>query len=274
MAKKALGKTFNDIFNETIKSYDKDFNTNEYQVYEVDIDQIQTNPHQPRKSFDKNSIKELADSILKHGLLQPILVKEELDSYTIIAGERRYRASKLAKIQTIKAVILNISDEKLREYALIENIQREDLSAIDLALSYEELIKNYNITHDELANIVKKSRTDITNTLRLLNLSTYTKNALNSNKISKGHAKSLIGLNENKQKKFVDSIIGQKLNVRELEKSVKKIKNKDLANELNFKDLENFFKEKNIKYKKNFNKINFSFNSNEEIQIFLEKLKK
>ncbi len=188
---------------------------------EIEISKISTNPYQPRKIFDQERLKELSANIKQYGILQPIVVNKKGDGYILIAGERRLRASKMANLTTIKANILNISDNKLREIALIENIQREDLNIIEVAYSYAGLINDYKITHDELAAMVSKSRSSITNTLRLLTLSSYVQQLIGSSKISTGHGKLLVGLDENKQKQFADIIIKENLSVRQSEKLLK-----------------------------------------------------
>jgi len=236
MAKKSgLGRGLGDILDEIGSTYETQYDeaieeieANEI-VAEIDIDSIEPNPYQPRKHFDEDKLKELSDSIKQHGLLQPIVVISHEDRYILIAGERRLRASKLAKFETIKAIVAQIElDElRLRELALVENIQRENLNPIELAVSYKELIEVHKITHDELSNIVHKSRSQITNTLRLLNLDEYTQNALIEGKISQGHAKILVNVPSEKQNLIVDTIIGQKLSVRETENLVQKIKSKD-----------------------------------------------
>ena len=230
----ALGRGLGDILSEVEEAYKKDLSDIESfdleasgaRVEELLVDEISPNPYQPRKHFDEDALHELSLSVQKHGLLQPIVVIEKENGYLLIAGERRLRAHKLAKISTIKAIVADadIDDFKLRELALIENIQRENLNAIELANSYAELIEVHSITHDELSSIVHKSRSQITNTMRLLALSTYAKDKLSSGKISQGHAKVLVGLDEKKQKIIIDSIIGQKLSERDAENMVKKHK--------------------------------------------------
>ena len=216
-----IGSTYESQFNEAVK----DDNSGDL-IAELDINLIEPNPYQPRKKFDEERLQELSSSIKEHGLLQPIVVINHDDRYILIAGERRLRASKLASLDKIKAIVADIElDElRLRELALIENIQRENLNAIELANSYKELIDVHNITHDELSNIVHKSRSQITNTLRLLSLDEYAQEAIIDNKISQGHAKTLVTLPKEKQKLLVDSIIGQKLSVREVENIAKNIK--------------------------------------------------
>ncbi len=230
----ALGRGLGDILSEVEEAYEKDLSgidsfeleVQGARVEELPVEKITPNPFQPRKHFDEAALKELSASIKAHGLLQPIVVIEKGDGYLLVAGERRLRAHKLAKLPAIKAIIANveIDDFRLRELALIENIQRENLNAIELANSYAELIEVHNITHDELAEIVHKSRSQITNTMRLLSLGAYAKKQLSEGKITQGHAKVLVGLDEKRQKIIIDSIIGQKLSVRDVEKMVKQNK--------------------------------------------------
>ena len=234
----ALGRGLGEILSEVEEAYEKNLDgmdsfeleKSDARVEEIDVDSISPNPYQPRKNFDKTALKELSQSIKKHGLLQPIVVIEKDDGYLLVAGERRLRAHKLVNIPTIKAIIadVDIDEFRLRELALIENIQRENLNAIELANSYAELIEVHDITHDELSSIVHKSRSQITNTMRLLALSTYAKEQVSTGKISQGHAKVLVGLDEKKQKIVIDSIIGQKLSVRNAENLVKTYKSKSV----------------------------------------------
>lgn len=228
MAKKqALGRGLGALIGEMEKAYEQNMGDDSQLVVEIDIDLIKPNPLQPRKNFDESSITELAASIKEYGILQPILVYEENNEFFLIAGERRLRASKVAKLSSIKAIVADIKPEKLREMALIENIQREDLNPIDLALSYSALIKDYGITQDELAQKVQKSRPQITNTLALLKLPKNAQDLLISGKITQGHAKILVNLNEKDLKIALDSIVGQKLSVSQSEKLVQKMKSSD-----------------------------------------------
>jgi len=236
----ALGRGLGDILSEVEEAYEKDLSgINSFEleaqgarVEDIDVETITPNPFQPRKHFDEQALKELSESIAEHGLLQPIVVIEKEEGYLLIAGERRLRAHKLAKLATVKAIIADadIDDIKLRELALLENIQRENLNAIELANSYAELIEVHEITHDSLSSIVHKSRSQITNTMRLLSLSHYAQDQLISGKISQGHAKVLVGLDEKKQKVIIDSVIGQKLSVRETENMVKNHKENPTKN--------------------------------------------
>ncbi|MCX6052145.1 MAG: ParB/RepB/Spo0J family partition protein [Campylobacterales bacterium] len=223
MKSQKLGRGLDALFSEINEAYDNE-GTHQDAILELSLKDIRPNPFQPRKTFDEESLAELAESIKKDGLIQPIVVTEDIDGYILIAGERRLRASKLAKLKTIRSVVLNRDEQKMRQFALIENIQREDLNSIELADAYSELIKLHSITHEELATMINKSRTHITNSLRLLQLSPKTQKSLIEKKITAGHAKVLIGLDEKQQQLMVNSIIGQKLSVREVESTIKNIK--------------------------------------------------
>ncbi|WP_375724365.1 ParB/RepB/Spo0J family partition protein [Arcobacter sp. KX21116] len=229
MAKAALGRGLGELLGEVESAYESNNSSSSKEsgmdIY-LDVNSIKPNPAQPRKIFDEDKLKELSDSIKEHGLIQAISVIEstEYGEYILIAGERRLRAHKLANIDKIKANILDIDSNKLREIALIENIQRDDLNVIELAYSYAQLINEHSLTHEELSVKVFKSRTSITNTLRLLQLSSYVQQMLANDKITAGHAKIMVGLDEETQRKVTDSIIGQKLSVRETELLIKDIK--------------------------------------------------
>lgn len=218
----ALGRGLSAILEDVENAYDKELNRD--LISDIDIDKIIPNPFQPRKHFDQESLSELSASIKKHGLIQPIIVIKKGNGYTLIAGERRLRATKLLGKDSIKAIVANLEDQNLRELALIENIQRENLSPIELANSYKELIEEYKITQEALSNIIKKSRTVITNTLRLLSLDESTKRLIEDGKLTQGHAKVIVGLDKDDEKMVVDTIVGQRLNVRDTEKFDKKNK--------------------------------------------------
>jgi len=287
----ALGRGLGDILSEVEEAYEKDLsNIDSFEleaqgarVEELRVDSITPNPFQPRKHFDDKALQELSDSVKEHGLLQPIVVIEKEDGYLLIAGERRLRAHKLAKLTTIKAIIadVDIDEVRLRELALIENIQRENLNAIELANSYAELIEVHKITHDELSSIVHKSRSQITNTMRLLSLCDYAQKQVVSGKISQGHAKVLVGLDEKKQKIIIDSIIGQKLSVRDAEKMVKNHKGNVSTTSLKTSTphlLEKYAKELEttlpFKHKIKAKSIEISLTNDKDIKNFLTFLKK
>ena len=227
MAKiQALGSGLGELLGEVQSAYEKNLNEYTESVIELNVDIIKPNPFQPRKTFEQDSLNDLAQSILDHGLLQPILVYDDAGDFFLIAGERRLRASKIAKKSTIKAIVANdfIDKSRLREVALIENIQRENLNPLELAHSYQELIDDYKITHEDLAKRLKKSRTQITNSLRILELCSYVQDLIAKNKITQGHAKVMVGLTEKDQEVLADSIVGQKLSVRETENLIKNLK--------------------------------------------------
>ncbi len=166
-SQQALGRGLGALLTEMEEVYDNEV-PKQHTIVEIPLSQVRPNPFQPRKSFDEKSLSELSDSIKEHGLLQPIVVIEDIDGYILVAGERRLRASKLAKTKTIKAIVATLDEEKMREHALVENIQRDELNAIDLAHAYDELLKVHELTHEDLSKKIHKSRTHITNTLRLL----------------------------------------------------------------------------------------------------------
>lgn len=275
----ALGRGLGALLSEIEEAYDNELpKRNGFE--EISITEIRPNPYQPRKHFDPESLAELSESIKAHGILQPIVVKETLDGYVLIAGERRLRASKLAKFKTIKAIIVTVSDEQMRQHALIENIQRDELNAIDLAQAYQELIEIHELTHDQLSTTVHKSRTQITNTLRLLQLSDKGRKALIEGKISAGHAKVVVGMEENEQSMMIDSIIGQKLSVRDVEQMAKNMKvpsqvptsHNPKINALDFDTLQSYLADLGIKTAKKGSKITLEFENNEQIDSFLATL--
>ena len=274
----ALGRGLGELLGEVESAYESSTRNNKSGVNKIDVASIKANPNQPRKIFDEEKLNDLSESIKEHGLLQPIVVIEnDNNTYTLVAGERRLRAHKLAKIDKIKAIIIDADEFKLRELALIENIQRDDLNIIELAYCYAQLLNEHNITHEELSRKVFKSRTSITNTLRLLQLSSYVQQFLATDKISAGHAKVVIGLSVDEQKMVCDSIIGQKLSVRETEKLVKDLKEKNSDKpkkkkesntyDINpLKNLMNKLQENDLKVKVEKNYFKIEFNSQDDIE--------
>ncbi len=270
-----LGRGLDALLGEIDEAYENEGSQRD-EILEISLKEIRPNPFQPRKTFDDVALNELAESIKNDGLLQPIVVSEDIDGYVLIAGERRFRASKLAKLKDIRAIVLNSDEQKMRQFALIENIQREDLNAIELAIAYGELLKINDVTHDELAIMIHKSRTHITNTLRLLQLSVKTQKALLEKKITAGHAKVLVGLNDKEQQIVVNSIIGQKLSVREVETMIKSMKStpqitpKKIENILyNFDSVKNRFNALGLKVKTSKNSLTIEFSSEKEIEEFM-----
>lgn len=279
--KKVLGRGLSAIIEDVEEAYKQDIEQAKDLVREIDIERITPNPYQPRVSFNEVALKELSESIKRHGLLQPIIVVAKDDDYMLLAGERRLRASKLAGFKKIKAIVADIESKNLRELALIENIQREDLNPIELAIAYKELIEEYQITQDGLSEIIHKSRTQITNTIRLLTLSEQTKKYLAEGILSQGHAKVLVGLEPKDEEMVVNTILGQKLSVRETEALVKKLKNSDelinkkektiltIPEELQV--VSTRLKELGFEAKPKSNSITIHFKNDEAIYTFLER---
>lgn len=222
-------------------------------VVEMKINDIEPNINQPRKAFDNDKIMELADSIKEHGVLQPIIVSKKDNYYQIIAGERRWRASKVAGLKTIPAIVRDYDERKIREVALIENIQRENLNPIETAKALKELMEEHNLTQEQLAKTLGKSRSAIANTVRILNLDNRVLDLVSEGKLSEGHARSLAAIESpQKQYKLALDIINLDLNVRDTEalvkeeKTEKKTKGKKIVKavklDANYKEVENRLK--------------------------------
>jgi ParB family chromosome partitioning protein len=260
-------------------------------INEIELSKISVNPSQPRREFDQTALEELADSIKEIGIIQPITLRKiSDDSYQIIAGERRYRASQLAGLQTITAYIRTADDENVMEMALIENIQREDLNSLEIALAYQHLIEQYNLTQERLSERVGKKRTTIANYLRLLKLPAQIQVALQNKTIDMGHARALITLNDPKlQVKVYEEILQHSYSVRKVEEIVKALnqgetiksgkktlatKGNKLPEEFNIlkKHLSGFF---NAKVQlsctaKGKGKISIPFNNEEDLERIME----
>ena len=220
-----LGKGISALIPETdiIKNIDDDSSK---PVKSLKISQVEPNPNQPRKTFDPEKLQALSDSISQHGLLQPIAVKKnENGFYTIIAGERRWRAAKMAGLKEIPAVCYDFDDKAVAELSLIENLQREDLNPIEEALGFERLSKEFEMTQDEISKSVGKSRSAITNTMRLLNLSAPVRNLVEQLEISAGHARTLLAIEDKElQEKTAYLVIEKDMSVRQLENYVNQLK--------------------------------------------------
>lgn len=214
----------------TLNKVDAEKNSNE-KVSEsgeilVKINQVEPNRDQPRKEFDEDALLELADSIKQFGILQPLLVQKKKDYYEIIAGERRWRAAKLAGIKEVPVVIKTYTDQEIVEISLIENIQRENLNPIEEAMAYKRLLEEFSLKQDEVAERVSKSRTAVTNSMRLLKLSARVQQMIVDDMITTGHARALLAIDEEEQQYAIaNKIFDEKLSVRETEKLVKALKN-------------------------------------------------
>ena len=190
----------------------------------VKITKIEPNREQPRKIFDEAALNELAESIKHYGLISPILVQDKKDHYEIIAGERRWRAAKIAGLKEIPVIIRDYTEREIAEIALIENVQREDLNPIEEAMGYKRLIEEFDLKQEEVAECVSKSRSAITNSLRLLKLSEEVQNYLVDNSLSMGHARALLAIEDSeKQTELAKKVIADRLSVREVEKLVKNL---------------------------------------------------
>lgn len=282
--RKALGKGLEQLFSEGgLSSFQdleetivEDAKTNNL-IEELPISELRANPYQPRKVFDEEALNELAESIKVHGVFQPIIVKKSIKGYEIIAGERRFRASKLAGLTTIPAIVKDFSDEEMMQIALLENLQRENLTAIEEAKAYKGIIESMNITQDELAKKVGKSRSHITNILGLLKLPTSVQDMVLYNKISMGHARVLSKLDDPKmQEDLAQKVIDDDLSVRNLEnmlsrgsneegKNIRKVQNSE------YKYIETYLKEKlGTGVKITNDKISIKFSSVHDLNRILE----
>lgn len=259
MASKGLGKGLDSMIppKRTARAQAQDSaankNANKFGEVILKINDVEPNKNQPRRTFNEDSLIELSESIKQHGIVQPLVVAKQKDYYEIIAGERRWRAAKIAGLKEVPVIIKDYSPQEIMEVALIENIQREDLNPIEEAKAYKNLIDEYNLKQDQVAEKVSKSRTAVTNALRLLKLDDRVQEMLINENISSGHARALLGLDDaEKQYNIATQIFDEKLSVRETEKLVKQINRpeqppkpkKELKNDFVYRDIEEKLKEK------------------------------
>ncbi len=227
MKNKGLGRGLSAIFSETEEDYGKNLLFDEgedkdnRQVSEVDITAVFANPNQPRKVFDETALNELASSISKHGVIMPIIVNKSGNKYMIIAGERRWRASRIAGLKRVPVIVKNYSERQIKEISLIENLQREDLNPIESATAMKSLMEDYGLTQEELADRIGKSRPAIANTLRLLSLSPEVIKLVANGELSAGHARALITMPTPDQQKLAKEAVKAGLSVRDVENKVK-----------------------------------------------------
>ena len=220
-------------------------------IMTVKINLVEPNRNQPRKSFDEDALVELSDSIKQYGIIQPLVVQKKDDYYEIIAGERRWRAAKQAGLKEVPVIIKDYSEQEVVEIALIENIQREDLNPIEEAMAYKRLLTEFNLKQDQVAERVSKSRTAVTNSMRLLKLSDEVQQMLIENLITSGHARALLAIEDKKQQiQLATKIMDEKLSVRETEKLIKSILNpkqkkekEEIENKFIYEDIESKIKE-------------------------------
>ncbi len=258
--------------------------SDEKTVEEIPVRELRPNPYQPRKIFSEESIDELKQSILEHGILQPLIVRKSIKGYEIVVGERRYRAAKEAGLKTVPAVVRELSDEQMMEMAVLENLQREDLTPIEEGAAYQMLMDELNLTQEQLAKRIGKSRSHIANHIRLLSLPASIQQYITEGKLSMGHGRALLGLkNKSKMKALADKVIKEHLNVRQLEQLVQKL-NKNVPRETQKKkekrdifiiEQESYLRERfgttvHIKQNKNKGKIEIEFFSKDDLNRILE----
>lgn len=275
---KGLGKGLNALFpGESL--------TKAESVEHIHVKSIKANPYQPRKVFDENAIQELSASIKEHGILQPIILRRTGSTYEIVVGERRFRAAKMAGLEEVPAVIRVLTDEETMEWAILENLQREDLTPIEEAEAYHNLMDNLSLTQEQLAFRLGKSRPHIANHVRLLSLPEKIRNYISDSKLSMGHGRTLLGLRKKEQILLVaEQVLKEGLNVRQLEKLVQKL-NDDVPRETKVEKKQDLFlaeRESNlrdyfgtnvtIKKTKNKGKIEIEFFSEDDLERILELL--
>ncbi|HAG42983.1 MAG TPA: chromosome partitioning protein ParB [Clostridium sp.] len=282
MAKKsALGKGLSALIPENIEEEVFD----EKAITTISMNLIKADKEQPRKNFDPDKILELSESIKQHGVIQPIILRKENDTYVIVAGERRWRAAKTLGLKEIPAIVMDLTSKEVVEISLIENIVREDLNPIEEALAYKRLIKEYNLTQEEISKKISKSRSAIANCMRLLNLDNRVQQYIIEGVISEGHGRAILAIEDkNLQYEISQKVIDEELNVRQTEKYIKNYsmeKKKTVGKSLNpyYKDLEskleNYFNTKVSLNSKNKNKgkIEIEYYSEEDLQRILDLLK-
>ena len=279
-SKRRLGKGLNEIFGDDIDSILNDISNNgnnKNASNNIEINKIRPNPYQPRRNFDEQGLQELAQSIKENGVFQPIIVRKSLTGYELVAGERRLRASKIANKKEIPAIVVDFDDKQMMEISLLENIQRKDLSPIEEASAYNQLIRKLNYTQDELARRIGKSRANVTNLLRLLNLPDEVKKLVNDNKLSYGQARTLLSLDkEDKIIEMANKAVRQGLSVRQLERlcsedSKEAVIKKPARKNPFIKDVEERMQRKldtKVEIKKK--QISIQYNNNEDLNRILE----
>lgn len=281
MAKKTgLGKGLDALFTNNM-DIEETLRENEV-IQKLKITQVEPNRNQPRKHFDEEALEELAESIKRYGVIQPIIVVKKGDYYEIVAGERRWRASKKAGLTEIPAIIRDTDERKNKEIALIENVQREDLNAYEKAVGIKELMEEYGLTQQQVSEILGKSRSSIANTVRILNLDPRVIELVQENKLTEGHARSLLAIEDNdKQYQMALRLLETGASVREVEKKVqqkKKMKKKDEKYEAIYRDIEDSFQgffgtKVKLEAGKRKGKIVIEYANNEDLERILELIK-
>lgn len=276
---KGLGKGLNAFFANVEDTKDES-------IQEISVKELRPNPYQPRKVFQPEAIEELKNSILEHGILQPIIVRKSIKGFEILAGERRFRAAKEAKLEKVPVVVREFSEQQMMELAVLENLQREDLTPIEEAIAYQTLMDKLNVTQEVLAKRLGKSRPHIANHIRLLSLPAKIQELISNGEVSMGHGRALLGLKQkDKLPALVDKVIKEGLNVRQLEHFIQQL-NENVPRETNkpkidkdifIKEQENVLRDRfgtsvHIKQTKNKGKIEIEFFSKEDLERILELL--
>lgn len=261
--------------------------TKDEQIKQIDISDIKPNPYQPRKTFDENHLNDLADSIKQYGILQPIVLRKTVQGYYIVVGERRFRASKIAGLKYVSAIIKDLTDEDMMELAVIENLQREDLNAIEEAESYQRLMTDLKITQQEVAKRLSKSRPYIANMLRLLHLPKKIADMVKDGRLTSAHGRTLLAIKDEQQMlKLAKRVVKEKWSVRYLENHVNELKNVSSKSETDKVDItkpkfikqqerqlrEQYGTKVDISIKKSVGKISFEFDSQEDFLRIIEQL--
>ncbi|MGK8384182.1 ParB/RepB/Spo0J family partition protein [Staphylococcus aureus] len=261
--------------------------TKDEQIKQIDISDIKPNPYQPRKTFDENHLNDLADSIKQYGILQPIVLRKTVQGYYIVVGERRFRASKIAGLKYVSAIIKDLTDEDMMELAVIENLQREDLNAIEEAESYQRLITDLKITQQEVAKRLSKSRPYIANMLRLLHLPKKIADMVKDGRLTSAHGRTLLAIKDEQQMlRLAKRVVKEKWSVRYLENHVNELKNVSSKSETDKVDItkpkfikqqerqlrEQYGTKVDISIKKSVGKISFEFDSQEDFLRIIEQL--
>ncbi|CAA3970755.1 ParB family partitioning protein [Staphylococcus aureus] len=261
--------------------------TKDEQIKQIDISDTKPNPYQPRKTFDENHLNDLADSIKQYGILQPIVLRKTVQGYYIVVGERRFRASKIAGLKYVSAIIKDLTDEDMMELAVIENLQREDLNAIEEAESYQRLMTDLKITQQEVAKRLSKSRPYIANMLRLLHLPKKIADMVKDGRLTSAHGRTLLAIKDEQQMlRLAKRVVKEKWSVRYLENHVNELKNVSSKSETDKVDItkpkfikqqerqlrEQYGTKVDISIKKSVGKISFEFDSQEDFVRIIEQL--
>lgn len=286
LKRRALGRGLEELFNNEPIDYNKIeekivTETPKEEIQMIKIEELRSNPYQPRKNFDPVALQELSSSIKEHGVFQPIIAKKSIKGYEIIAGERRVKASTLAGLKEIPAIIKDFSDNEMMEIALLENLQRENLNAIEEATAYKNLLENLSLTQEQLATRLGKSRSHITNMIGILSLPDTTQNLISKKEISMGHARILSKLKDEHQiNELTDKIMTEGISVRQLEEITSdnhnferknKIERLPRKNDTEYNYLEDSLSEKlGTKIKIKNNKIQISFTNSNDLNRILE----